>query len=33
MKEEVYTFSTCEGLTTADAIKIAHKYAYCHGRP
>ena len=33
MKEDRYTFRTCEKLTTADAIKIAHKYAYCHGRP
>lgn len=33
MTEGTYTFSTCEGLTTADAIKIAHKYAYRHGRP
>lgn len=33
MTEGTYTFSACEGLTTADAIKIAHKYAYGHGRP
>lgn len=33
MKEDVYTISAREGLTTADAIKIACKYAYCYGQP
>lgn len=33
MKEEVCGISVREGLTTADAIKIACKYAYCYGVP
>lgn len=31
--EEMYTFSACEGVTTADAIKIACKYVYNYGVP
>lgn len=33
MNEEVCGISVREGLTTADAIKIACKYAYCYGVP
>lgn len=33
MKEDMYTISAREGLTTADAIKIACKYAFCYGQP
>lgn len=33
MKEDMYTISAREGLTTADAIKIACKYACCDGQP
>lgn len=33
MKEDMYTISAREGLTTADAIKIARKYAYHYGTP
>lgn len=33
MNEEVCGISMREGLTTADAIKIACKYAYCYGVP